>query len=92
MNDSQLIMKLAKQNNGVITTAMVVAMGCSRGSLKYLADKGMLEKSSRGVYTLPEVWDDEFVNLQGRYNAVYFRLELLCFYGIFRIEHQIDII
>ena len=43
MNDSQLIMKLAKQNNGVITTAMVVAMGCSRGSLKYLADKGMLE-------------------------------------------------
>ena len=79
MNDSQLIMKLAKQNNGVITTAMVVAMGCSRGSLKYLADKGMLEKSSRGVYTLPEVWDDEFVNLQGRYKRGVFSLETALF-------------
>ena len=74
MNDSNPIMELAKQNNGVITTAMVVATGCSRGSLKYLADKGMLEKSSRGVYTLPEVWDDEFVNLQGRYKRGIFSL------------------
>ena len=74
MNDSRLIMELAKQNNGVITAAMVVAAGYSRGSLKYLADKGMLEKSSRGVYTLPEVWEDEFVNLQGRYKRGVFSL------------------
>lgn len=74
MNNSKTIIELAKQNNGVITTAMVVAAGCSRGSLKYLADNGILEKSSRGVYTLPEVWEDEFVNLQGRYKRGIFSL------------------
>ena len=74
MNNSQTIIELAKQNNGVITTAMVVAAGCSRGSLKYLADNGTVEKSSRGVYTLPTVWEDEFVNLQGRYKRGIFSL------------------
>ena len=74
MNDSKAIIELAKQNNGVITTAMVVAAGFSRGILKYLADKGALEKSARGVYTLSEVWEDEFVNLQGRYKRGVFSL------------------
>lgn len=67
MTDSNKILELTKQNNGVITTAMVVEAGYSRGVLKYLADKGKLERSSRGVYTLPEVWEDEFVNIQSRY-------------------------
>ena len=74
MSASKAIMELAKQNNGVITTAMVVAAGYSRGSLKYLSDNGILEKSSRGVYTLPEIWEDEFVNLQGRYKRGIFSL------------------
>ena len=55
MTDSQKLLKLAKQNNGVITTAMVVRAGISRGTLKYLSDTGGLEKVQRGVYTLPEV-------------------------------------
>ncbi|MCR5499576.1 MAG: type IV toxin-antitoxin system AbiEi family antitoxin domain-containing protein [Acetatifactor sp.] len=67
MTDSKQILELAKQNNGVITTAMVVNAGFSRGSLKYLSDMGRLECSSRGVYTLPEVIEDEFVNFQTRY-------------------------
>ncbi len=61
------IIKMAKENNGTITTAMVVAAGFSRGSIKYLVDKGMIEKSARGVYILPEVWDDEIFNLQNRF-------------------------
>lgn len=52
------IMKMAKENNCVITTAMVVATGISRGNIKYLVEKGMLEKSAHGVSILPEVWDD----------------------------------
>ena len=73
------IMDLAKQNNGIVTTAMVVAAGFPRGSLKYLADNGNLEKASRGVYTLPEVWDDEFVNLQSRYKRGVFSLDTALF-------------
>ena len=61
------IIKMAKENNGTVTTAMVVAAGISRGNIKYLVDKGMIEKSARGVYILPEVWVDEIYNLQSRF-------------------------
>ena len=61
------IIRMAKENNGTVTTAMVVEAGFSRGNIKYLADKGMIEKSARGVYILPEVWGDEIFNLQNRF-------------------------
>ena len=61
------IIKMARENNGIITTAMVVAAGFSRGNIKYLVDKGVIEKSARGVYILPEVWNDEIFNLQHRF-------------------------
>ena len=61
------IIKMAQENNGTVTTAMVVAAGFSRGNIQYLVDKGMIEKSARGVYILPEVWDDEIFNLQNRF-------------------------
>lgn len=79
MNDSQQIMELAKQNNGVVTTAMVINSGFSRGSLKYLSDTGSLERVSRGVYTLPEVWEDEFVNVQSRYKRGIYALDTALF-------------
>ena len=41
--------------------------GLPRGSLKYLSDRGILERVACGVYTLPEVWEDELVNIQCRY-------------------------
>ena len=53
MSDTQGILELARQNNGMVTTAMVVQAGFSRGSLKYLSDSGNLEKVARGVYILP---------------------------------------
>ena len=61
------IIKMAKENNGIVTTAMVVSAGFSRGNIKYLVDKGMIEKSARGVYILPDIWDDEIFNLQNRF-------------------------
>lgn len=79
MTDSQRIMDLAKQNNGVLTTAMVVDEGFSRGSLKYLTDRGRLEHVSRGVYILPEAWEDEFVNIQSRYKRGVFSLDTALF-------------
>lgn len=78
METSQ-ILEFAKKNNGVITTAMIVDAGFSRGVLKYLADKGDLEKASRGVYTLPEVWEDEFVNIQSRYKKGIYSLDTALF-------------
>ena len=79
MTDSKQILELAKLNNGVITTAMVVNAGFSRGSLKYLSDTGSLERATRGVYTLPEVWEDEFVNIQSRYKRGIYSLNTALF-------------
>lgn len=61
------ILKMAKENNGIVTTSMVVNAGFSRGNIRYLMDKGLIEKSARGVYVLPEVWDDEMFNLQNQF-------------------------
>ena len=79
MTDSQKLLEIAKQNNGIITSAMVSQSGISRGTLKYLSDTGALEKVSRGVYTLPEVWEDEFVNIQSQYKRGIFSLETSLF-------------
>ena len=83
MGATEEIIKMAKENNGIVTTEMVVAAGISRGNIKYLADKGMIEKSSRGVYILPEVWDDEMFNLQSRFKkGIYSHETALFLWGL----------
>ncbi len=79
MTDSQKLLDLAHMNNGIITASMVVEAGISRGILKYLSDIGSLEKTTRGVYILPEVWEDEFVNVQSRFKRGIFSLETSLF-------------
>lgn len=67
MTTADKILRLAEENNGTVTASMVTAAGFSRSVLKYLCDNGKLERSGRGVYILPEVWDDEMYILQTRY-------------------------
>lgn len=61
------ILNMAKENNGTVTSAMVDGAGFSRGNIKYLVDNGMLEKTARGIYILPEIWEDEMYHLQNRF-------------------------
>ncbi len=79
MGTTEMILQMAKENNGMITTSMVDQAGLSRGNLKYLVDNAKLEKSSRGVYTLPGVWEDEFINLQTRFKRGIFSHETALF-------------
>ena len=79
MNRTQQILNMAEQNNGVVTSSMVVDAGLSRGCLKYLADLGKLEKTARGIYILPDVWEDEFVSLQERFKRGIYSLETALF-------------
>ena len=67
MKGTDMIIQMAKDNNGVVTAAMITKNGISRGNLKYLVDSGKLEKSGRGVYVLPNIWDDELFTLQNRF-------------------------
>lgn len=67
MSVTEQIIQLAQENHGIVTTAMVSKAGVSRGNLKYLVDSGRLERTARGVYILPDAWEDGFVNLQSRF-------------------------
>lgn len=79
MQISETILQLAKENNGIVTTEMIVAKGILRGNIKHLVNQGLLEKSSRGVYILPDTWDDEMFNIQNRFQKGIFSLETSLF-------------
>ena len=79
MNVSDKIIQLAKENNGIVTTAVLSEKGILRGNLKKLVDEGKLEKTVRGVYILPEILEDEFVNLQVRFKKGIFSSETALF-------------
>lgn len=79
MNVSNKIIQIAEENNGVVTTAALSEKGILRGNLKKLVDEGKLEKTVRGVYILPEIWEDEFVNLQARFKKGIFSNETALF-------------
>ena len=82
MGATEEIIKMAKENYGTATTAMVVAEGFSRGNINYLIDKGAIEKSTRGVYILTEVRDDEIFSLQNRFKEEFILIKQHCFYEI----------
>lgn len=67
MTSTEFIMEIIKKNNGIITVAKVTKAGISRGNIKYMMDKGLIERTGRGVYQLAGSWEDEMYNLQARY-------------------------
>lgn len=79
MTQRELVFKLAQSNNGMFTTNQAEAHGISRGTLQYLINQGKIQRATRGVYTLPEVWEDEFLNLQTRFKRGIFSHETALF-------------
>jgi predicted transcriptional regulator of viral defense system len=79
MNNTQRILEIMKNNNGIITAAQVTVAGISRSSIQYLLMKGVIERPERGVYILPDVWEDEMFNLQQRYRRGIFSLATALF-------------
>jgi len=68
-----------KINNGMISSKELTKMGFSRGYLKYLVEKGVLEKESRGIYVLQEYFPDEFLVAQNKYSRGIFSLNTALF-------------
>ena len=67
MTYAKQILNMAHANNGVVTSTQVTKAGILREHLRGLVDSGLLERSERGVYIVPNVFDDEMFNLQTRY-------------------------
>lgn len=66
MTNITKIMNIVNENSGVITTKELKKLNIHREYLRQMVEKGMLECSTRGVYILPERFDDELFNLQNR--------------------------
>jgi len=79
MTYAEQILKIAYDNNGVVTSAQVTKDGILRQHLRVLVDKGLLEHSERGVYIIPTVFDDEMFNLQMRFKRGIFSHETALF-------------
>jgi predicted transcriptional regulator of viral defense system len=67
MNTYEKIIYLLKVNNGIISTSDVVKLGIDRKYLSILTQKGIIERSSRGVYILPDTLEDEFYSIGARF-------------------------
>lgn len=75
MNYAEAILTLARTHNGTVTASMVSEAGIPRYCLKQMTDELLLVRAARGVYVLPEIWEDELFILQYTYRKGVFSHE-----------------
>lgn len=73
--DNAKILHMAKAQQGIITSTQVTKAGIPRRCLTSMVHSGLLVRVERGVYTLPETWEDEFYILQWRFSRGVFSHE-----------------
>ena len=62
----QTIRQIAEKSEGIITTKQVEEAGLSRTILKSLVEEGILDKESKGIYSLADYLTDEYKVIQMR--------------------------
>ncbi|MCL2019203.1 MAG: type IV toxin-antitoxin system AbiEi family antitoxin domain-containing protein [Oscillospiraceae bacterium] len=75
INKYESIDELLSQNNGFITSMQVTQAGLQRRLLSELVAQNRLYRVERGIYALPEVWEDEMYFLQYRFSKGVFSNE-----------------
>lgn len=76
MTDNEAaIQHLLNINNGIVTTSQVTDAGIPRRCLSAMVDSGIIYRVERGIYALPEVWEDEMYFLQYRFSKGIFSHE-----------------
>jgi predicted transcriptional regulator of viral defense system len=66
---------LLEGNNGFITAAQVTGAGIQRRALSELVAAGYVYRAVRGMYVLPEAWEDEMYFLQYQFSKGVFSNE-----------------
>lgn len=61
------LVDIAKDNNGYISSAQVTSAGIPRRLLSDAVASGELIQLERGLYSLPETWEDELYIMQHRF-------------------------
>lgn len=79
----QIINQMLAENSGFVTAEQVSDYGIPRRCLSEMTEAGTVIRVDRGVYTLPEVWEDEMFILQYRLSKGIFSHETaLYLYGM----------
>ncbi len=73
--DEAEILYIAETQQGIITSTQVTEAGIPRRCLTSMVRSGLLVRVERGVYTLPETWEDELFILQWRFSRGIFSHE-----------------
>jgi predicted transcriptional regulator of viral defense system len=75
MNDYKTIQTLLEEGNGFITAAQVTAARIQRRALSKLVAEKRVYRAARGIYVLPEAWEDEMFFLQYQFSKGIFSNE-----------------
>jgi len=75
MSNSDSIIAMTMENNGYITSSQLTNAGYQRRLLGELVIAGKLYKVDRGIYALPDAWEDEMLFLQYRFTKGIFSNE-----------------
>ena len=75
MDNADKVIEMIDNNNGFITTSMVTEAGVQRRTLSELVEKGSIYRVERGIYSLPDTWEDEMYYLQYRFSKGVFSNE-----------------
>ena len=79
MDYMSAILNMARTRNGFVTATEVTQAGIPRRCLTQAVESGTLLKAERGLYMLPDTWDDEFLILQHRFKKGVFSHETSLF-------------
>ena len=75
MGGLEIIDAMLKDNKGFVTSTQVTEAGIQRRILGELAAANKIYRVARGVYALPDVWEDEMYFLQYRFSKGVFSNE-----------------
>jgi predicted transcriptional regulator of viral defense system len=72
---ADMVYSMIKQNKGFVTASQITEAGIPRRVLGELTDEGHIYRVARGIYALPEAWEDEMYFLQYRFSKGIFSNE-----------------
>lgn len=76
---NEIIEELMKEKNGIIKTAEVLAMGVTKDEFYRYVEAAGLEKAAHGIYTSPDMLQDEMFLLQAQYQKAIYSHEAALF-------------
>lgn len=81
MRDYSKLLKLARDNNGIIQTKMAVENNISKHYLRFAVQDKVLEKVRNGIYITPETMEDELYFLQLKSKNLIYSYETSAYYN-----------